>query len=260
MNEPFDIVIVAAPKDFGKIKYLIRSIRHYLTGYNKVYFIVPDRNALMHYRDWTFIYNEKEVLDIDLRKIKYRPQWIYQQLLKLFQNVTENDLYMTVDADLIFNRSLPMFNEKGQRIWWIGKEQYHKPYYAFNKAVLGLDRLYKGTFLADLNFFDRRIIKEMLEVSGYTQETFIEKVTEVTSKELHMSEADTFSQYVYKHHPDLYELRRLKVDDLAKEMSSMPWNYQAWTDEELEARIEAAKGKNIDVLTNHSWMTTNEVH
>ena len=41
---------------------------------------------------------DSEVIDLDINEVKFsRPNWIYQQLIKTFQDVTRNDLYMCID-------------------------------------------------------------------------------------------------------------------------------------------------------------------
>lgn len=233
--EPFSIFITSAPKDEKKVPFLLESINNCLEGWDDVHLITTaNENAIL--------------LRAPFERCSYRRRWIYQQFLKLFQTVTKHDLYLTIDADLVFNRPMPLF-ENGKRIWWRGRDQYNKAYYEFNKRLLGLDRLADHTFLMDMNFFDRRIITEMLECLGMTKEVFIERSIDIITHECHPSEADIYGQYCAKYHPDLYEVRRAKVYEEARWTNSI--EDQVWPD--LKEKIESAKGMNIDVMVFNSW-------
>lgn len=264
MKEPFDIFIPCAPKDYGKLAYLVSCIRRNLSGWDKIYVCSPDNSAAHDIyggivRDDMIFLSDSDALELDISRFKHRPNWIYQQYMKLFQNITESDLYFTIDADVIINRPIDLFNEAGQRIIWMGWEQNHRPYFEFQERMLGLHRAYPHTFINDTNFFSKAIIREMLQRSGYTVDSFIEKSFDVIGPDCYPGEPEIFGQYVYKHHPEKYEFRQAKTTRWAKEITKAGWTHSAWTDDEIRAKIEEVKDQDIDFFMLHSWFTTNEV-
>lgn len=261
---PYSIFIPCAAKDFHKLKFLLRSIERNLTGWDDVWICAPNMGNAFGFVSLKEIVDlsahrvdyvtDREVLDIDISIFRHRPNWIGQQFLKLFQNVTRHDLFLTIDADVIFNRPLPLFTPGDslmapKRIWWCGYEQFHPPYYTFNREMLGLNRDYQGTFLADMNFFDKRIIEGILY--GRSKEEFIARAAELIGPTCYPSEADIFGQYFYRYHPNLYEIRRAKTATLHKHVQAI--DEIAWTDEEIKAEIENHRHLDIDFFAIHSW-------
>lgn len=266
MTEPYSIFIPCAVKDFHKLKFLLRSIELNLTGYDDITICAPCpekwpemglSSVSPDIRSELGIREDKIVLDIDLSIFSHRPNWIYQQFLKLFQNVTEHDLFLTIDADVIFNRPLPLFNDAGKRIWYHAWPQNHQPYYEFNERTLGLGREYNGTFLCDMNFFDRKIIQEIVLAYGGTQEEFIWRSAAIIDSDCYPSEADLYGQYCYKYHPDLYEIREAK--SYAEGRIVYKHDDQVWPDDHIQQTIDELKIENIDIIMLHSWHTSNEV-
>lgn len=256
MNQQFDVFIPCAPKDRHKLPYLIESIQKNLRGFSRIFVSSPD--GCLHHPDAITVSDSMSLHIPDLARFKHRPNWIYQQYMKLFQDVTENDLYFTIDADVIINRPIDVFNELGQRIIWMGWEQNHRPYFEFQEMMLHLPRAYPHTFINDTNFFSKSLIREMLQRNGYTVESFVEKSIEVIGPDCYPGEPEVFGQYVYKYHPEKYEFRHAKTTRWAKEMTKAGWTHSAWSDEEIRAKIEEVREQDIDFCMLHSWYTTNE--
>ena len=86
----FDVFIVSAPKDHNKLPYVIDSIRTNLCdSCGEIIVVSPTPidikiEGVKQFRD-------EEVLTIQRNLIPHRPNWIFQQFLKLFQDVTKND-------------------------------------------------------------------------------------------------------------------------------------------------------------------------
>lgn len=248
----FDILIPAAPKDFHKLPYLIDSIRKNIAMWRDLHLVVPDKNAVqVSIRNlFTAVHNEQDVLSLDKTRFPYRPTWIYQQFLKLFQNVT-SDSYLTIDSDVVFLRPLRMYTDAKQPkpIWWRGWEQNNRPYYEFQERVFNLSRDFPGTFLCDMNFFDRRIIHELMDRNNYTVESLARKTAEIISPTCYPSEADIYMQYVWAYHSGMYEIRQAKVYAKGRHIQSI--TDQAWPD--LEEEIERVSKEDFDIAMFHSW-------
>jgi len=255
MSAPYDILIPAAPKDRNKLKYLIPSIERNISGFSNIYITVPDKNLFSGYipdsRYPIHLLNDREILDIDTSRFPYRPNWIYQQYLKMFQNVTQNDLFLTVDSDVIINRRMPMFETDGRRIFWMGWEQDHRPYFEFQEKVFDLPRVYPHTFINDMNFMDKLIIRELLDRYGFTVESFIEKSIEIITKDCFPGEPEIYGQYVHKFHPGLYSFRETNSVSIGRFASS--FEDIVWTDSDIQSEIASKAMTDYHLFTLHTW-------
>lgn len=241
----FDIFITVAPKDYHKIPYVIKALETNISNISEIVLCSPthiENTSIKQLRD-------DEVYKIDRSRIKFRSNWCSQQFLKLFQTVTKNEYYLTIDCDTIVNRPLEFFSND-KPIWYVGWEQNHQPYYIFNEKMFGFGRVYNHTFLADMNFFNRNIIQNLLDdyCSG-NPDIFLEKAYSIIDENCHPSEADIYGNYFYLKYPDFYEIRQLKSKYAGRNMQSE----NNWNEYELSQIIENLKGKDVDTFGFHSW-------
>ena len=115
----YDIVIVSHEKDFNNIKFIV-EYAHKNLRFDSIHLILSDREV---YNDMDllntltdkpiFQHNENDVLKIDKSCIKLnRPNWIYQMLLKMFQNVTNNDNFLIIESDCIILKDINFFEDE----------------------------------------------------------------------------------------------------------------------------------------------------
>lgn len=255
-QKTYDIFIPVAPKDFNKLKFLVRSIEENLTGWEHIFVTTPSGEKILEHPKISYFY-DKEILNIDPSRFKYRPGWLYQMYLKMFQNVT-GDLFVTLDSDLIINRPLEMITPEGKLVWWRGWEQNHRPYFEFQEKMLNLPREYPHSFINDMNFMSKRIIREMLQRNGYTQSSFIEKSFEIIDYDCHPGEPEIYGQYVMKYYPDMYDVRPAKCISLPRSQNHiLDTSVQVWKDEEIEQQIVNIKSQDVDMFMLHSWLDNN---
>jgi len=243
----YDILLPCAPKDIPRLKYLIPSIENNLEGFNKIYVVTPDPELVT--KDVIAV-SDKDILDIDHLQFKWRPNWIKQQYIKMFQDITDQDLYLTIDGDLLFNRPMAMF-EGDKPIIWMGWEQNHRPYFNFQEVMLDLPRLYPHTFINDMNFFSKKIIREMLTCNNYSVDSFIAKSVEVISKDCFPGEPEIYGQYVHRYHPDMYVFKQAKSRSIGRYVPTI--DGISWTDADIEAEIEHMRNQDFDLFTLHTW-------
>lgn len=259
MKEPYSILIPAAGKDYHKVPYLLDSIHTCLSGYSEILLVVRDKNTLPSFLldKGLKIFDDEEILDVDMTPCRYRPNWIRQQLIKMFQDVTENDLFLTIDSDVIINRKLPMFTDEGKKILYMGWEQLHYPYFRFQEKMLDLPREYPHTFVNDMNFMSKKIIREMLDRNGFTIQSFIQKSFEVMDgpqggkDALYMAEPEIWGQYAMKYHADDYEPRQCKTHSEGRVGHSL--DSSQWSKVDIETKMEQMKTKDYDCYMNHDW-------
>jgi hypothetical protein len=244
----FDILITIAEKDFNKLRFVEESIENSIEGWNDIFIIspvaIPDERIYMSNQ----LFTDKDVLDFDFSRIKMesRRGWYRQQFIKLFQEVTA-DNYLVIDADAYINKPLEI--NPAHPDFYLGKDQHHLPYFKFLKDVLNLDRVYPHSFIAEMMFFKRGVIKYMLnELKMDKQEFFnvaVDKINEIDNGS-GFSEYEMYGNYVTKNWPDFYGYKSIEV--------SHQWKKREWTDNEIRQYIEKYKNTNYNILTMHSWM------
>ena len=252
----YDIFIPVAPKDYNKLKFLVRSIEENLKSWDHIYVTTPTGEKILDHPKITYFY-DKEILNIDPQRFNFRPGWLYQMYLKLFQNVT-GDLFVTLDSDLIINRPLEMITPEGKLVWWRGWDQNHRPYFEFQERMLNLPREYPYTFINDMNFMSKRIIREMLTRNNFTRNSFIDKSFEIINHTCYPGEPEIYGQYVMKYYPDMYDVRQAKtLSNPRSQNHIVDTHAQVWSDEEIQIEIDKVKKQDVDMFMIHSWLDNN---
>lgn len=205
-----DVFIPCAPKDYTKMKYAILSLIKHIKEIGDIHICTPSPIQPLD-----IDYNIKYHLDFDVLpninpfKWRHRPNWIYQQMIKLFQNVTATDYYFTYDIDGILIKDLSLFTKNNKPIWYSAWEQNHQPYFNFSKKIFGYDKIYPLTFISDTCFFNKIFVKEMLEKFGYTQKSFLDKSYEIIDNSCYISESELYGNYMMGYNPAIYEVKPL---------------------------------------------------
>lgn len=197
----YDILILAAKKDFENLQYLYDSLVHLQPAYNKVYCIVPESpSVLVKGIEYRF---EKNVLNVPLPRI--RPDWIYQQYIKLLQDVTV-DKYLVIDADVIINRNIQIFTNDVPN-FLISNSIINRPFFKWMMSVFGIERTFDKSFISEMMLFDRSIINEVIP----DKEEFISKSNSSITYECFPSEYELYGNYVYKNHREMYNYISIKM-------------------------------------------------
>ena len=127
--------------------------------------------------------------------IKFRPNWTYQQFLKLFFRHSESEYYFALDSDTIVIKDLPLF-ENEHPIWYYGWRQNHFPYFLFNKNFFNLNKSLSHTGIGDLGLFNKNIIQSFLNRTGLTTpEELLKIIGPKTNVVFHFSEYETYSNF-----------------------------------------------------------------
>lgn len=239
----FDIVILSSEKDFNKLKYVYESIVCNVVDVFDDVYVITDKpyclnNDVIHYLD-------DDVLEIDRSAIGYRPGWIAQQYLKLFQGVSKHDCYLVVDADVIFNRPISIF-EHGRPSFFGGRDQHHLPYFEYTKRMLNLGRVYPYSFINEFMLFDRRIIADILSGFNNDKFEFIRRSNEIINSRCYLSEYELYGNYVCEHYRGRYNYKRVRTRLNGKR--------GLWSDRAIEDKIAVFADSDYDVFTIHSWL------
>ena len=104
----YDLLIPCAEKDLIKLPLCIeRAVKYFSPPPSQIYIVSPVRTNISGIKH---IYDDK-ILPIKMHDIIYRRKnWIFQQLIKLKQQVT-SDNYMCLDCDVFLNKKIPVFHE-----------------------------------------------------------------------------------------------------------------------------------------------------
>jgi hypothetical protein len=251
----FDIFLCCAKKDYIKLPYTIRAIEENVPGYENIYISTPTKIDLGIQKGNIFYYLDKEILDVNPLLWEHRPSWVYQQFLKLFQKVTKNDFYVTIDTDNLINRNLPFFTADGKPIWYSSVPHNHTQYFNFQEKMFGFGRVFDKSFVADMNFFSKSMINEMLQRYHYTLESFIKKSQEIINSTCYPAEPELYGGYMHLFHPGFYTFKELKTIVRGKPQEN-PLD-TVYTDKEIEDIIRSSKSLDYDVITMHSWCINN---
>lgn len=248
-KQQYDIFIPVAPKDEIKLPYVIEKARINLTS-KKIYICSPHdiKNKI---NDSNIIYiKDQDILDIPNKSfITFRPNWTYQQFLKLSFNLSSEEYYFTLDADTLINKPLPLF-ENNHPIWYYGWKQNHFPYFLFNKKIFNLNKTLDHTGIGDLGLFNKNIIKTFLNhVSEENMKDLLLKIGNKTNQVFHFSEYETYANFANQHYPGLYEFKHLSQQNNGKDLNQG----QEWTKHDIETIFEQSKNIDKHIISLHSW-------
>ena len=243
--EEFDVLIVSHKKDFDKLPFCIKSIRQYLNGYQDIHIIsneiIDIEGVICHY--------EQDVLKVDKTRIKHKPSWIYQQMLKLLQTVTRK-WYLVIDADTYLNKPLEVF-ENGKPIIFNGIYPVsHDGYFLFSEKYFNVSRVYPETFVCEIMLFNQDIVNEMFESNGYlTTQDKVNLFYNAIDSEHFISEFELYGNYVEKTRPELY----IKITIYGRHWLGIEENY--WNDKTIQEFID--KNPDSDIISTHSMNHNN---
>jgi len=245
MNPPVDLIIPAAPKDYNKVRFVIRQARQHM-NLDTIHVIAPEPDEIGLELDDVVLHRDEDVLPYDRSRLVYRPSWVFQQLLKVFQDVTKNNWFLVMDADIFAVRRIPLWTDDDKPILYLGRDQHYDPYFTFNEHMLGFGKVYPWSFLSECTLYSRELVREMLACCGLTLDAFWEKTVEITSLGCRPADSELYGSYVYQEHPNVYEIRKLEAKLGGR------YRCQGWSNKEIEDAIKKAE-VGADLISLHSW-------
>ncbi len=242
--------IPSVPKDFNKLLFCIEQIKENVIGYDEIYVASPEPMPKEYRQDGVNYFTDKEAFNMEPYRFKWRHNWLYQMYMKMFQNVTKNEWYMTIDSDVMILKQLPFF-ENDKPIQWLGRDQNHQPYFKFQEEILGIGRIYNHSFINDMNFFSKKLTRYMIQSTGMNFKQFLEKSVAITNEDCHPGEPEMYGNYVYKNYPDLYVYKHMEIDFSGRKQDNL--TDQRWTAEEIKRAINNYKNSHYHMIMLHSW-------
>lgn len=233
----YDLVVPTATKDYLKILHSVPRMQQFLNPAPENIYIVAKHKINIG----TFIH-EDEILPIKVSDIKYRrAPWIYQQVIKLCQDFTENDNYLCMDSDIFLNKSVSVFLED-KPVFFRTRPQCHQPYFTFMKKVFNLERVWPETFIADITFFKKSVCREIIP----NIQDFVHKLNEVISDDCLLGEPEVYGNYIQKYYPGTYGFSDLKMLSIGRYLPDQ------WEQSDIEFELDNLT-EYFDALAMHSW-------
>lgn len=244
----YDIFIPSAPKDQNHLPLVIRQAYKHL-DFNKIYVCSPNKitNKITDSKiDYLL---DDDVFSYNKQKITFRPNWTYQQVLKMFFNQGEQDYFLSLDCDSFILKNMNWF-ENEKPIWRFGWDQYHEPYFKFNKKFFNLDRSLSHTGIGDMGFFNKNICNQFLNFCGVTGKTeFLDLFCDKIDAECQFSEFEAYANFINQYYPDTYIFKKIKQENTGKRLDLG----QTWGEGEVEKIIYFLQDSDVEVLQAHSW-------
>lgn len=239
-----DIFIPCHSKDHFKLPYVVDRVNKYIKNRGTIFVCTPSipnnidnvvfiRDELIIKKPWNF---------------SFRSNWIYQQFLKLSQNVTQTSYYFVLDADVIIMRDIELF-EDGKPVWHYGNDQNHQPYYNFQKAMGIPCRVSGHTWIGDMGLYSTELRDELIKHFGGI-EKLMRKSQSIIKQDCYMCEADFYMDYVMSKYPGFYKEKQIVT-------SWAGWyedDVEGWNEEKFVKRLEEEESLNkYDTFVLHSY-------
>ena len=233
----YDIVIVASEKNYINIKYIYDSILKNITPeWNQIYCFCPSYPA--EKIDGIEYVLDSEVLNTNISEIPFKPNWIYQQYMKLLQIITL-DNYLIIDGDLIINKPINIF-ENDKPNFLFGNDANYSPFFNYSKYLFNIGREINQSFISEIMLFERKFVNELLK-RFENKEKFIFESNKIINKDCFISEYELYGNFIYKNHKYDYNYKNIKY---MENRNTLPWTIKS-----LEDYIEKYKSFNFDILS-----------
>lgn len=248
----YDIVIVSHEKDFNNIKFIVEYSQKNLK-FESIHLILSERKEFTDLEliktltdKPVFLHMESNVLQIDKTGINHRPNWIYQMMLKIFQNVTDNDDFLIIESDCLILKEINFF-EGDRTNLYLCRDQNHAPYFNFNN-LLGFGREYNHSFISEFMMYNKQIVKDILTKSNCDNvNDFLEIVYNNTNNECYPADYELYGNFCFKYYRDKIDVKHLNYNFFGRESKVNPF----WGDDEIINLINTNLDK--EVISFHTW-------
>ena len=247
-TEKYDVFIPVHHKDQNKLEYVVKRVFEFLNP-DKIYICSPSNIEKIKDNNIEYVL-DAEVLDHDRQNIGFRPNWTYQQFLKTFQNITNNDYYISLDSDILINRKIKFF-EDNHPIWYYGWKQNHFPYFLFNKKNFKLNKSLNHTGIGDIGFFNKKITKSFIDYTGLSSaKEILTRIGPYMNTVFHFSEFETYANFSNTYYENLYKFKPIKQQNNGKDLNKG----ENWDSNSLENIDKESRLVDADVISIHSWL------
>jgi len=203
----FDILIMASEEHFHNLPSLYDSVVENISGYNEIHCICPVYPDDLI--DGIKYHLDEDVLHRSSFQIPIRKNWINQQYIKLFQEVTI-DNYVVIDADVLIGDPITMIEDNKPNFFltWLKFPQF---FYNYNKEMFDIEKEHELSFISEIMYFKRYLIKELISTKFDSKEEFMKVSNNTININCFLSEYELYGNYIYKSHNHLYNYKNVSV-------------------------------------------------
>jgi len=240
-----EAVMPAAAKDLSKGPYSTKLLLKN-TSVSRVHVITDSISDTVELEGVTY-HDESDVLPYGSDFFPYRPKWLFQQMLKLTQDVTRGDWYVSVDADAFVVSPIQLYGNSGPFLFHeVDSGTVNAAYAEFNKKMFGASN-YPFFALNNVVLFNKPIIRDIMSYVGAgDQAQFAEEVRTRLTRRCFPAEAQLYLSWIIDNAPGLYEFKKLRIG-----WRGMYDGY-VFSDRQIEDTIRKYSG-GVDLLLLHSW-------
>ena len=201
-----EAVIPAAPKDYVKLPYVLPGL--FNTGHIGHIHIITPQPAQLTYRrvradKRVSLHADQDVFPFDYSKYTYLPNWLYQQFLKLFQNVTKPGWFVVSDADTILMKKIDFFTDEKHKpqngfprmFTTKGKHKRIQAYDDFNGFLFGEHPRPAVPVLNNIALYHTDVIEGMLQFLEMDRFELADKVFSNARPQFYPAEAEMYAAY-----------------------------------------------------------------
>jgi hypothetical protein len=245
-----DAIMPVARKDFCKLfasaQLLIKNV-----GIDTLYIVSPepvDKSIVdeLSVNDNIVYLEDRHVLPFDASVFTHRSSWVYQQFIKLLQDVTESDWYISVDADLFVLKPLPFFGGGKPSLFFARDYKKIVPAYGrFTSGLLGIE-WNEFSLMNDIALYNKGIVRDMVgHVGGY--EEFVNRSIEICGKRCFPAEAQLYYAWVVSR-----QINQYAVLHITNGWRGMYGSYR-FSRNDIEKTIALGVASGVDTFSIHTW-------
>ncbi len=254
MTRNYDVLIKSGKKDNYKLPWVIESLKWLNPQPQNIYIVSPDGVLPNSVRYGSILHavKDKDVFPgFDWKRIKHRPNWCTTCLMALFQDVTDNDLYLDVQSDNIFLEEIDLFTGNKPNFFLSPQHKgYHQPYFTFSLKAFNLakDPENQDSFIVEFVMYNKRITRELIARYDSIND-FLDYAVTIIDKDCYPGDQEVHGNWCMQNHFNKHEfLYNIKT---IFEWKGHP---DKWTISEIERHIKKKKNKGAVAASFHSYL------
>lgn len=265
-SQKVDVFIPCSAKDSTQLQYGLKLLVKYVKNVGNIHISMPDKLDSIDVEvdgHRVYYYNDEEILPRTYIKFcGFRPNWIYQQLLKLLQHVTQTPWFFCIDADCLIVKNFDLFSNGKANLFCMPNVMDESAFIRFIARASGGDlatwnenEYAQTTYIADMQMFNRNIIDNMITKYFHSYQEFYQFTVmntywtnspHIRRQSMFISEYEMYGRFCEKYFNDAVQLtpfKKLQIDRNVDSQNSIAYNAN-----DIQSLIDEAVMKNVDVL------------
>lgn len=254
----YDITMKCHRKDYYKLQLVLDRIKLLNPQPQNLYIVSPNDNIDIetNYKFKVINILDKDVYPkIDKKKIAYRPNWVWTNLVSITQDFTENDLYLDIQSDVFFLKKINLFSSDMKPKLFRTKSNINNnynedsAYFNFSKKMFNISKLTTGTsYIIDYTMYDKNILKELIK--DYTSvEKMINESYKIISNDCFPADGEIYGNFVEKVYPNVYN-----ITDEINHVFSGTNGYNENTNDVIQYIQQCQSHSLLNSCAYHNWI------